>query len=184
MYFRSDTEAEFAAHLAIGWQLYKLHTLRLRYGCGIWRYTCAVIPHEPGSKNCSTVRSRHEMARPTRKCYRFRDKPCECFIGTLHPPRTNGRSRFTVGQRFIEENWSVSAAFRALVRNAQLGNELSFSPLAKTRQFFRLSAMSRSAAKKYTTATHGIISVGFSVFYSGSGHYSFTKTIEFLPARV
>lgn len=86
MYFRSDTEAEFATHLAIRWQLYKLHTLRLRYGCGIWRYTCTIIPHEPGSKNCSTVRSRYEMAHPTRKCYRFRDKPCECFIGTLRSP--------------------------------------------------------------------------------------------------
>lgn len=102
MYFRLDTEAEFAAHLAIGWQLYKLHTLRLRYGCGIWRYTCTVIPHEP----LKTVRlcDRGMKWRVRRENVTdFATSPVSA-LSVHYASRTNGRSRFTVGQRFIEEN--------------------------------------------------------------------------------
>lgn len=56
---------------------------------------------------------------------------------TVPPAYKRPRSRFTVGQRFIEENWSVSAAFRALVRNAQRwGNESYPSPLLLKRANF------------------------------------------------
>lgn len=132
--FDRNTEAEFAAHLAIGWQLYKLHTLRLRYGCGIWRYTRTIIPHEPGSKNCSTVRSRHEMAHPTRKCYRFRDKPRECFIGTLRSP-VQTAARVLRSVRGSQKKIEALARLFARSFATRGRNELSF-PVAKMRQFF------------------------------------------------
>lgn len=114
--------------------------------CGLSSHSCVIIPRElRASKNSPNgAITRSEMARPTGKCYRFRDEICERFTRCRFTSVQTAASHFTARSGCSWKKIEALAAF-LLVRRAVGLNHLL--PSLKRTNFSTFDSVSRPTIK-------------------------------------